>query len=193
MLFCTLGFALGTFLVYQAILRSHFTGKRRGEFEFAYWEHLAAQKVRRTLSSVSQRPSHPNLLDMDLLDFDPMAYNLWLEKEAERESNPECKFAPYLTMGFQAIKGDSYPKAAEYLRQAVQFRPNDLVANFRLAAILEHLGQGAEAIRHYEAALGDHGLASPGLKEFIQSQIERVKTQGPRKGSKIQGLRNMWF
>jgi tetratricopeptide (TPR) repeat protein len=191
--FLTLPGGIVGVIVYQFAFRNLMTGKRQGELEYAYWEHLAEQKVRRTLAKVAQRPRFPNLLDMDLLDFDSQAYNPWLATEAEREGDPERQFLLYLTIGSQALKGDAYPKAAEALRQAVQVRSHDLVANFRLAAILEHLGQGAEAIRHYEASMGDPGLASPELKEFVQSQIERVKTQGPRKGSKVQGLRYKWF
>jgi tetratricopeptide (TPR) repeat protein len=191
--FLTLPGGIVGVIVYQFAFRNLMTGKRQGELEYAYWEHLAEQKVRRTLTKVPQRPRFPNLLDMDLLDFDPQAYNPWLEQEAEEESDPERKFLLFLTMGFQAFKGDAYPKAAEALRQAVQVKPNNLVANFRLAAIFEYLGNGVEAIRHYEAAMGDPSLVSQSLKTFVQSQIERVKVQGPRKGSKVQGLRYKWF
>jgi hypothetical protein len=106
-------------IVYQFAFRSYMAGRRQGEFEYAYCELLAAQNVKRTLAKVPQRPRFPNLLNMDLLDFDPMAYNPWLEQEAEGESDPERRFLLYLTVGFQALKGDAYPKAAEALRQAV--------------------------------------------------------------------------
>jgi hypothetical protein len=131
--------------------------------------------------------------EKDLAQVDPMALNPRLQEEAERDADPERQFYLYMSMGLRAVKSYTYSKALEAWMEAVKLKPYDLVANFRLAALWEYNGNGAEAIRGYQAALQDPDLDSTPLREFITSQLERVKARGPRKGSVHPALsRIMW-
>jgi tetratricopeptide (TPR) repeat protein len=114
-----------------------------------------------------------------------------LLKAAEDEGNSERKFLLFLTLAVQCAKAGEYAKIAEYSKKAALLKPDDLLANFILAQAQERMGAGEEALKAYEAALRDPMARSPQLKDFISAQIMRVKTEGPRKGSKFQGLRYM--
>ena len=174
-------------LIYPFFEYRYFAGKWRGEFEYIYQERLMQEKIKGILSRLPYR------FEKDLSIVDPMIMYPRLRDEVEREADPERGFYLYMSMGLRAYKGYLYSKALEAWAEAVRLKPHDLVANFRLAALWEYNGNGAKAIEGYQAALQDHDLDSPSLREFIFSQIERVKAKGPRKGSVHPALsRIMW-
>jgi hypothetical protein len=173
-------------VIYQFAVQKYFAGPWRGEFEYAYLESLIKQRTKETLKSV-----HANLSDREALHFDPTAINSSLLKAAQEEHDSERKFLLLLTLAVQCAKADENSKVIEYSKEAAALKPDDLVTNFILAEALERKGAGSEAVQGYEAALRDPAAQSPPLKELITAQITRVKTVGPRKGSKVQGLRYM--
>jgi hypothetical protein len=164
-------------VIYQFVEYSYFAGKRRGEFEYNYRESLMQQGIKGVLRSLPYR------FEKDLAQVDPMALNPRLQEEAEREADPERRFYLYMSMGLRAVKSYYSSKALDAWVEAVRLKPHDLVANFRLAALWEYIGNGAEAIKGYQAALQDPDLDSDRLREFITSQLARVKARGPSKGS----------
>ncbi len=166
-----------TLIIYPFVEYSYFAGKRRGEFEYVYRENLMQKKIQDIISRL------PHQFEKDLSLVDPMMLYPQLRYEAEHEVDPERCFYLYMSMGLRAQKDYLYSKALEAWAEAVRLKPHDLVANFRLAALWEYNGNGVAAIEGYQAALLDPDLDSLSLREFISSQIERVKARGPRKGS----------
>lgn len=179
---------VGVAIIYQLAVQKLFYGSRRGEFEYAYLEDILKKRTRVILLSAPREPA-----DSDFLIFDPTALNPDLLKKVEKEDDPERKFLLFLTLAVQCAKADEYAKIIEYSQGAIAYQPDDLVTNFMLAEAQEHLGEGGEAVKSYEAALRDPMAQSTPLKEFISAQIERVKTKGPRKRSNIQGLKYMTY
>lgn len=175
--------------IYQFIVQKYFYGNRRGEFEYAYLEDIWKKRTKEIFRSVPCDQA-----DRDILSGDPTVLNPALLKIVEKENDPERKFLLFLTLAVQCVKADEYAKIIEYSQEALAYKPNDLVTNFILAEAQEHQGEGCRAVKSYEAALQDPMAQSPPLKKLISAQIERVKKDGPRKGSKIQkGLRYMTY
>jgi tetratricopeptide (TPR) repeat protein len=108
------------------------------------------------------------------------------------ESDLENKFWLHITLASLYGQTWEYNKAMTQLEAAAALKPNDLVANFRLAEALERTGKDDEAIRHYEAALDDPSIESGQLKEFVVSQIQRVRTHGPSKDPQYPFKKYIW-
>jgi hypothetical protein len=174
----------GVAIVYQLVFQKYFCGNRRGEFEYAYLEDILQKRTKEILKSVTYDP-----IDGQALAINPAELNPKLLKMAAKENDPERKFLFFLTMAVQCAKADEYAQIIEYAREALVYKPTDLVTNFILAEAQEHLGEGNQAVKSYEASLQDPMAQSTPLREFISAQIERVKKNGPRTGSKVQGLR----
>ncbi len=175
----------GVAIIYQLVVQKYFYGNRRGEFEYAYLEDILKTRTKEILRSVPCDQA-----DWDVLSGDPTVLNPALLKIVEKENDPERKFLLFLTLAVQCVKADEYAKIIEYSQAALAYKPNDLVANFMLAEAQEHLGEGSDAVKSYETALQDPMAQSVPLKEFISTQIMRVKSKGPRKASKYPGLRH---
>ncbi len=88
-------------------------------------------------------------------------------------------------------KEDDINKEKDFLHKAIQIKPNDLVANYRLAVVLERAGLGEDSKDRYQAAFNDPTLSSARLRKFIYSQITRVKEYGPKKSPPMPGLKYM--
>ncbi|MEW6660310.1 MAG: hypothetical protein AB1424_16820 [Thermodesulfobacteriota bacterium] len=179
-------FGMGVTIFYQFIVPTYFYGKRRGEFEYAYMEDIFKKRTKEILRSVAGGPT-----GREVLAINPTELNQKILKIAEREVDQDRKFLIFMTLAMQCIKANEYARIIEYSQEALVYKPNDLVANFILAEAQEHQGEGGGAVKSYEAALQDPMAQSTPLRDFISAQIERVKKDGPRKGSKIQGLRYM--
>ena len=61
-------------------------------------------------------------------------------------------------------KGDDDEKENRCLKQAAAIKPGNLVVNYRLANSFEKIGNGNEAVKSYNAALGDPNIWSDNLK-----------------------------
>jgi tetratricopeptide (TPR) repeat protein len=159
---------------------------RSGEREYAYLEKMLKLRTEGILYSI-----HCMQIDWEALSIDPTALNPMLLQAAESERDSERKFLLFLTLAVQCGKTDEYAKIVQYAQKALEIKPDDMVTNFILAEAQERLGSGEKAVKSYETALQDPAAQSPPLKEFIMAQVNRVRTEGPRKGAKIHGLRYM--
>src|SRR6266567_3905610 len=72
----------------------------------------------------------------------------------------------------------NYHAALERYKEALVYKPNDAVANFRLAECLEKTGNPGEAVAHYQEYLKilPHGPLSPDA----QKALERLKAGDPK-------------
>lgn len=79
-----------------------------------------------------------------------------------------------IEVGDYYFKRKNYRGAAERYRDALTYKPNDAVANFRLAECEEKTNDAANAIQHYEAYLKilPHGPFSTDA----QKALDRLKT-----------------
>jgi tetratricopeptide (TPR) repeat protein len=174
-----IGFIIGiiSLLIYQLVAYSYFAGEKRGEFEYFYLQSLINRRIKMFVDRLSYSPTIPISL---------------LLKKIETEPDPKRKYDIYMTMAWFGVWEEQHQKAIEYLQEAVTLKKDDLVASFRLGQSWERLGKGGEAIQAYEMALQDPSNDSQPLKEFVSSQIERVKIKGPQKGMPYHYLKYIW-
>src|SRR5713226_3586171 len=83
------------------------------------------------------------------------------------------KAAKDVEVGDFYFKRKNYHAALERYKEALVYKPNDAVANFRLAECLEKTGNPSEALTHYQEYLKilPHGPLSPDA----QRALERLK------------------
>lgn len=70
-------------------------------------------------------------------------------------------------------------KSIDAIRFALAVR-SDMAPHFRKAETLEYLGFGEKAMLACEEALRSTPNLSNALKDFIMSQVERVRVHGPK-------------
>ena len=83
------------------------------------------------------------------------------------------KAAKDVEVGDFYFKRKNYRAALERYREALVYKPNDALANFRLAECLEKTGNPGEALTHYQEYLKilPHGPLSPDA----QKALDRLK------------------
>jgi len=172
-------------LIYQFVAYSYFSGKRRGLFEYIYWQSLIDRRIKMVMNGLTFTFSD----EKSVLNYAPTIAVPMLLKKVESEPAPSRKFDIYMAMAWAAAKEDQHQKTIEYLQEAITLKKGDLVASFRLGQSWESLGKSEEAIQAYEMALQDPSVDSQPLREFVSWQIERVKTNGPQKGMPYHYLR----
>jgi|SRR5579863_1303386 len=91
------------------------------------------------------------------------------------------KAAKDVEVGDFYFKRKNYHAALERYKEALIYKPNDAVANFRLAECLEKTGNLSDALTHYQEYLKilPHGPQS----EDAQKALERLKASGPTASS----------
>jgi tetratricopeptide (TPR) repeat protein len=183
-----LAFGTITLLIYQFYAYSYFYGKRRDVFEYIYRQSLIDRRIKMVMDSLTFTFSD----EKAVLNYAPTIAIPMLLKKIETEPDPSRKFDIYMAMAWAATKEDQHQKAIDYLQEAVTLKKDDLVASFRLGQSWERLGKGEAAIQAYEMALQDPSLDSQPLREFVSSQIERVRTNGPQKGMPYHYLKYIW-
>ena len=87
------------------------------------------------------------------------------------------KAAKDVEVGDFYFKRKNYRAAMERYREALVYKPNDAIANFRMAECSEKTGNQGDAIAHYQEYLKilPHGPLAPDA----QKALERLKTNGP--------------
>jgi tetratricopeptide (TPR) repeat protein len=87
------------------------------------------------------------------------------------------KAAKDVEVGDFYFKRKNYRAAMERYREALIYKPNDALANFRLAECSEKTGNAGEAITHYQEYLKilPHGPLAPDADKAL----ERLKAGGP--------------
>jgi tetratricopeptide (TPR) repeat protein len=93
------------------------------------------------------------------------------------------KAAKDVEVGDFYFKRKNYRAAMERYREALVYKPNDAVANFRLAECSEKTGNQSDAIAHYLQYLKilPHGPLAPDA----QKALERLKAEGPKASAVI--------
>ncbi len=83
------------------------------------------------------------------------------------------KAAKDIEVGDYYFKRKNYRAARERYKEALVYKPNDAIANFRLAECQEKTGKPAEAVTYYEAYLKilPHGPLAPDA----QKALDRLK------------------
>jgi tetratricopeptide (TPR) repeat protein len=179
-----LAFGIIPLLVYQFYAYSYFYGKRRGEFEYIYRQSLIDSRIKMVKDNL------PFTFPMEkYLSYAPTIASPLLLKKIETEPDVSRKFDLYLALAWAAAEEGQHQKAIESLQEALTLKKDDLVASFHLGQSWERLGKDVEAIQAYEMALIDPSIDSQPLREFVASQIERVKIKGPQKGMPYHYLR----
>lgn len=189
---CVMAAILALF-VQQGLIVSHFWGKRRGAFEYEYRQYLLEKRTKEVFISVLGRAGFYRWY-LDQLSEMPWYKGEICQKvlmKLQNEANNDLKFSVYVQAAKIAARGRKYNKALDYLKRALSINPYDLVANLRQAEVLEYAGLPSEAISSYEAAVEGTAPISAALREFVSSQVQRVRTKGPRKKPPVTGFRRI--
>jgi tetratricopeptide (TPR) repeat protein len=88
------------------------------------------------------------------------------------------KAAKDVEVGDFYFKRKNYHAALERYKEALIYKPNDAVANFRLAECLEKTGNPSEALVHFQEYLKilPHGPLAPDAERAL----ERLKADNPK-------------
>jgi tetratricopeptide (TPR) repeat protein len=91
------------------------------------------------------------------------------------------KAAKDVEVGDFYFKKKNYRAAMERYKEALVYKPNDAIANFRLGECLEKIGNQEEAVTHYQEYLKilPHGP----LSQDAQKALERLKASGSKEDS----------
>jgi tetratricopeptide (TPR) repeat protein len=91
------------------------------------------------------------------------------------------KAAKDIEVGDFYFKRKNYRAALERYKEALTYKPNDAIANFRLAECQEKTGKPEEAVNYYEAYLKilPHGSLAPDA----QKALERLKVSDVKEGA----------
>ena len=84
------------------------------------------------------------------------------------------KAAKDIEVGDYYLKRKNYKAAQERYKDALVYKPNDAVANFRLGECEEKLGKSSDAVQHYEAYLKI--LPNGPLSLDARKALERLKS-----------------
>ncbi len=93
------------------------------------------------------------------------------------------KAAKDVEVGDFYFKRKNYRAALERYKEALVYKPNDAIANFRLAECQEKVGNPAEAVTHYGEYLKilPHGP----FAADAQKALERLKASGVKESSAV--------
>ena len=91
------------------------------------------------------------------------------------------KAAKDIEVGDFYYKRKNYRAALERYKEALVYKPNDAIANFRLAECQEKTGKPGDAVTYYEAYLKilPHGPLAPDA----QKALERLKASDVKEGA----------
>jgi len=109
--------------------------------------------------------------------------------DAEESASDVQEFHPWdphkaakdVEVGDFYFKRKNYRAALERYKEALIYKPNDAIANFRLAECSEKVGTPSDAITHYQEYLKilPHGP----FAADAQRALERLKTSGAQQNS----------
>ncbi len=173
--------AIVAVIINQITVHKYINGKMRGAFEYVYRESKVTSPIDMEIRCRLLYGQHVNL------ELESLSIFKEIMARAENYKNEE-KYIGYLAAAHAANAGSEYNNEITALKQAVILKPNDLIANYRLARAYERIGSAQEAIKSYETSLGDPSVDSEELRRFLISQAERVKEKGPQQASPIPGL-----
>ena len=184
--------ALIAFIVYQSVSFSRFFGTRRGEFEYEYRYDLIEKAVRRLVLKYLGFSTFINYFQDQFNSISAEQKDICRKLlRHETVKNNDDIFLIYIKLSSLALKDDNSQEEKSALLSAIEIKPNDLLANYRLALCCEMDGLKDDAINYYRTALKDASLYSEQLRTFISSQIERVTLKGPMNRPPALGCRFM--
>ncbi len=92
-----------------------------------------------------------------------------------------------------SIFDEKYKRAVDYLQMAQELNPSDFFVNYWMAETNELIGSAEKAISIYKNIVTNFTYISENLKEYLNLQIERVNTKGPKAPSPMPGLKYMSY
>ena len=170
---------------------SFFWGKKRGQFEYEFSRKQALKKAKKVLVNTIGWFSCQRLYLSELGEIS------WSDGEAYKDIimnskiESEHKYYIYIRAADVHLKKRKYENAINKLENAIELFPEALVANFMLALSFERVGETEKAILAYKNAAKDPLWNSKYLKKYINDQVKRVQTKGPRKKAPMPGLRHL--
>ena len=185
---------LGAFLaliIYQVVSFSRFFGKRRGEFEYEYRNDLVEKYIKKMVLKTFGILAYINFIQDGFNEISSTQEDICkrLIKNEGIKSSSSNLFFIYLKMSNLSMKLNNFKKEKEMILSAIHLKPNDLIANYRLAICHEMEGSAENAIKHYNLATNDPFLRSNQLRKFILSQVERIKLKGPMNRPPVLGAK----
>lgn len=194
-IFSPISFPILAFFIYQFFIYKYFWGEYRGHFEYAYRERQIQEGANKVIKNCLGMKTFIKVFldELSAIGIERDEIYIELLGITENEANTEQKFLILMKLAHSSKKEDNYEREISYLEQALEILPRDLVANYRLANSFKKIGKSEEAVESYKAALGNPSLLSDKLKDFISSQIERVKSKGPSKKPPVPGLKYMTY
>lgn len=109
------------------------------------------------------------------------------------ESDESLKFHILMQLYKCSIFDEKYGRAVDYLQMALEIKPSDFLVSYWMAETNELIGNAEKAISIYQNIVTNCSCISDSLKEYINIQIERVKTTGPKTPSPMPGLKYMSY
>lgn len=107
------------------------------------------------------------------------------------QENVDLRFVILLKKAEFYFKDGRYDSAIDIIKEALQIKPEHTVANLRAAELYERAGKGADAVVHYERAASSGTALPDGLIDYINAQIKRINTEGPRRRKPPSGAKWM--
>jgi len=176
-----IGSAIG-FIIYQFSSFNRFFGSRRGEFEYEYRIDLSEKTIKKLvfrtfglLTYIKYFQDQFNALRTSQKDI---SRNLLKNPNIAQDN--ESLYYIYYKLSNLELREDNFKEEIRMLNLSILIKPNDLLANYRLAVCSEMDGLIDDAIKYYHLAANDLYLVSDELKKYILSQVERIKKEGPR-------------
>ncbi len=189
----TVIFAILVALGHQWYLYNKVLGKRRGEFEYEF----QLERIDATVNSLIYRFQGPS-------GCQRYSFGEWSCLSTRQEEI--CKkllvhdqvklkddnlYYIYMKLSLLAHKEDHVDEEVEFLKSAIELKPDDFLANYRAGVCFEKKGVAEKAIHYYQAALEDTSIHSEELKKYIETQVERVKKRGVMKIPPVYGVGTM--
>ncbi len=119
-----------------------------------------------------------------------MCKNL-LQKE-QSGKDPEVRFCLLVKLAICYAKDGQIRTAIQAFRDALSIKPEDLMANFRIATLYESIGSANDAVMHYKLVKKYNKLAGD-FDDYLDNQIKRVMTEGPRERGPYDGSGLQWL
>lgn len=114
-----------------------------------------------------------------------------IQKE-QSEKDLDLRFCLYVKLAMGYARDGQIKKAIQTFHEALSIKPTDLIANFRIATLYESIGLGDKAILHYQLVKKYNTLAG-NFDDYLDSQIKRIMTNGPRKRGPYDGSGLQWL
>jgi len=163
-------------IFYMYEIYRFFWGGKRGEFEYAYLEYLTKKAITSSILKLYGKKVGFKFYYSTTIPEDEDYCSE--DERSKLISGNEHKFYLLLRDAKFAIKKDSMEKAKGFLQAAIKIKPDDVYANYMLGTVSEYVKQADRSLSAYNKALENVPIALPGLKEYIWSQIERIRTKG---------------